>query len=320
MARQLRINFDGAYYHVTNRGARKQRIFVTDDDRHGFLDLLGDIHRRYGVVTHSYCLMTNHFHLVMQTPEGNLSRAMHRLGSVYVQRFNRRNETDGPLFKDRFYSKLIDTDGYVHRAVIYVMRNPLEAGMVSDASSYPWSSYSYFLGHPGARPEWLSDGALKIAGISTRAQLRRAVTEGRPGNTLDMGKYPQVIGSDSFIAGALKRAKVDDQTIGHARQAAVRPSFELIESAISSVFDTSHHSLITGVRGRGARGIPRIVAVGLAQELGGASLAELANRYGFGSAQSAGVIASRFRRISATDDVIALRVEQVRRSLLLGGL
>ncbi len=113
MSRPLRIEYPGAWYHVMNRGASGRTIFRSDRDWHTFLSLLGDLAATFAVEVHAYCLMGNHYHLLIHTPRGILSGAMRHLNSLYTQRYNRFHRTDGPLFRGRFKAIVIDADTYL---------------------------------------------------------------------------------------------------------------------------------------------------------------------------------------------------------------
>ena len=128
MARPLRIEYPGAWYHAMNRGASGRAIFQSDRDRHAFLALFGDIAATFGVEVHAYCLMGNHYHLLLRTPRGNLSRALRHLNGVYTQRYNRTHGTDGPLFRGRFKAVLVDADTYLAALSRYIHLNPVTAG------------------------------------------------------------------------------------------------------------------------------------------------------------------------------------------------
>jgi REP element-mobilizing transposase RayT len=154
MPRQPRIDPPNGYHHVMNRGTNHDAVFFTDEDRVEFCRLLSEIHDRYGVVCLAYCLMDNHYHLILKCPNGHLSDAMQHLGGVYTQHTNERGRRDGPLFRGRFRSIPITTDAYLLCAVRYVHRNPLDLPGVSDPSEYRWSSHRAYLGH--RRPaSWL---------------------------------------------------------------------------------------------------------------------------------------------------------------------
>lgn len=138
-----------------SRGNRKTSIFEDDVDRRQFLDAVQDASARYDVVCQSYCLMSNHYHLVVNTPAGNLSSAMHFVNGVYTQASNRRHHRTGHVFEGRFVSLLIDSDFYLRDANRYVVRNPVEAGLVERAADWTWSSYRATAGIDPA-PDFLS--------------------------------------------------------------------------------------------------------------------------------------------------------------------
>lgn len=154
MSRQQRINAPGTIHHVVNRGVNRQRIFYSDADRVEFGRLIGDVHDRFGVTIIAYCLMDNHYHLIVNCPEGHLSDAMHHVQSVLASHVNERNGRDGPLFKGRFYSAMIDSDRYLLAATRYVERNSLSVAGIDDPANYRWSSVRARLGVK-ASPAWL---------------------------------------------------------------------------------------------------------------------------------------------------------------------
>src|SRR3989304_4877968 len=120
MSRPLRIEFPGAYYHVMNRGLAKEVIFKTDIDRQAFLDLLGDVHARWGLRIYSYCLMSNHYHLCVQTAAVPLARIMRHVDGVYTQQFNRKYHRDGPLFRGRYKAIPVERDRYLLAVARYI--------------------------------------------------------------------------------------------------------------------------------------------------------------------------------------------------------
>ncbi len=141
MARPLRIEYPGAYYHVMNRGQSRRNILIEDKGRQTFLDLLADMARLWKVEIYAYCLMDNHYHLLVSTPTGGLSRSMRHLDGIYTQKFNRVHHRDGPLFRGRYKAILIDAEEYFLSVVRYIHKNPLGAGVVSDIDRYRWSSH-----------------------------------------------------------------------------------------------------------------------------------------------------------------------------------
>ncbi|MCB1734868.1 MAG: transposase [Gammaproteobacteria bacterium] len=146
MARPLRIEFAGALYHVTSRGDRREDIYDDDLDRQAFLNVLGNAVDRFNWICHAYCLMSNHYHLLIETPDANLSQGMRQLNGVFTQKSNRRHGRSGHLFQGRFKAILVDRDAYLLELCRYVVLNPVRAGMVKLPEQWPWSSYRSTMG------------------------------------------------------------------------------------------------------------------------------------------------------------------------------
>ena len=155
MARPLRLEYSGAIYHVTARGNAQNAVFLDDRDRETFLTCLSEVVLRLGWLCHAYCLMDNHYHLLIETPDGNLSQGMRQLNGVYTQRFNRRHQRVGHLFQGRYKAILVERDSYLLELCRYVVLNPIRARMVKHIERYPWSSYPATLGMT-ACPSWLN--------------------------------------------------------------------------------------------------------------------------------------------------------------------
>jgi REP element-mobilizing transposase RayT len=154
MARQWRITFPGAFYHIMSRGNERQDIFRCDDDRKMFLDLIGDFSERFEIDVFAYVLMDNHFHLLLRTREANLPKAMQWLGTTYTRKFNNRHDRSGHLFQGRYKSILVENDQYMLHLSCYIHRNPLRAGIISRLADYRWSSYPSY-GYARKTPKWL---------------------------------------------------------------------------------------------------------------------------------------------------------------------
>lgn len=181
MARPLRLEFPGALYHLTARGNAQQPIFLDDTDRQQFLRLLGREIQQQHWRCYVYCVMGNHYHLVIETPEANLSRGLRRLHGTYTQWFNRRHRRIGHLLQGRFKSLLVEKESYLLELCRYVVLNPVRAGMVPDASAWGWSSYRATAGVQTA-PDWLDVPAvlsLFDRSVTTaRLAYRQFVVEG----------------------------------------------------------------------------------------------------------------------------------------------
>ena len=160
MARKLRVQYPGAIYHVMNRGDRREPIFKDDADRQRFLETLGEACIKTGWQVHAYCLMPNHFHLVVETPQGNLVAGMKWFLGTYTSRYNRRHKLFGHLFSGRYKALIVDGsgDGYLRTVCDYVHLNPVRAKLLraeQPLSDYPWSSYPVYLQRASKRPVWL---------------------------------------------------------------------------------------------------------------------------------------------------------------------
>lgn len=234
MARPLRIEFAGALYHVTSRGDRREPIFDDDEDRRIFLSVLAEVVDRFNWLCHAYCLMTNHYHLVVETPDGNLSKGMRQLNGMYTQASNRRHKRTGHLFQGRFKGILVDKESYLLELSRYVVLNPVRAGMVRHPGDYAWSSYGAMVGD-ASTPKWLAtDGLLSRFG-SRRAAARRRYTRfvekgiGLPSLWTEL-RQQIYLGDDKFIQRMLKKAKLgsDELSIPKAQRRGPAPSLNSI--------------------------------------------------------------------------------------------
>lgn len=203
MARPLRLEFAGALYHVTSRGDRREDIYVDDGDREAWLEILGTVCKRFNWVVHAYCQMTNHYHLLVETVEGNLSRGMRQLNGHYTQKFNRRHGLVGHLFQGRYKAILVQKEAYLLELARYVVLNPVRAGMVSHPEKWAWSSYTRVIGITGA-PEWLDvDWLLGQFGRNRNGAVmayRHFVLEGiGQSSPLSQTRHQLLLGDDAFI-------------------------------------------------------------------------------------------------------------------------
>jgi len=159
MARPLRIEYPGAVYHVTSRGNEKKPVFRDEQDRENFLNTLRHVNKRYSWICHAYCLMSNHYHLLIETPEGNLSLGMRQVNGVYTQLFNRLHVRTGHLFQGRYKAILIQRDSHLLEVCRYVVLNPVRAKMVERPEAWTWSSYRATAGqarpHPCLSTDWV---------------------------------------------------------------------------------------------------------------------------------------------------------------------
>jgi putative transposase len=235
MSRPIRIEFPDALYHVTARGDRREDIFEDDSDRQMFLSTLEQVVTQFNWLCHAWCLMDNHYHLMIQTPDGNLSKGMRQLNGVYTQASNRRHKRVGHLFQGRFKAILVDSDAYLLELTRYVVLNPVRAGMAKKPDDWSWSSYRASVGlEPAA--SWLEvDGLLAQFGKRrSLAQQRYAqfVSEGINANSPWSNLKGQVfLGDDQFVERMQAHIQLvnDVVQIPLAQRRRVPPSLAVID-------------------------------------------------------------------------------------------
>lgn len=240
MARPLRIEFPHALYHLTSRGNRREAIYLGDVDRNAFLAILQQVCERFNWLCHGYCLMTNHYHLLVETPEANLSQGMRQLNGVYTQRFNQANRRVGHVFQGRYKAILVQKDAYLLELARYIVLNPVRAGMVRAAKDWPWSNYRATAGLSSA-PDWLHvDWLLSCFGVRKKRavlRFREFVAEGK-GQPSPLGKLQNQIylGDEAFVEAMQAKqgadADLSEVPMGQKRKL-VDPINNYLEAAVT---------------------------------------------------------------------------------------
>ncbi|MDD5058334.1 MAG: transposase [Sideroxydans sp.] len=175
MARPLRIELSGGIYHVTSRGDGREDIFLDDRDRVQWLEVLGQVCERFNWVCHAWCQMTNHYHLLIETPEANLAQGMRQLNGVYTQRFNRDHQRVGHVFQGRYKAIIVERDTYLMELARYIVLNPLRAKMVKRLEDWRWSSYLATCAQE-PQPNWLqTDWILAQFGIRRSSAIAKYI-------------------------------------------------------------------------------------------------------------------------------------------------
>lgn len=230
MARPLRIEYPGAVYHVTARGNARQPIFRDGQDRERILRTLDHVIARYGWLCHAYCLMTNHYHLVIETPKPTLARGMRQLNGMYTQAFNRRHGRVGHLFQGRYHAILVEKEAHLLELCRYVVLNPVRVKACRTAGHWPWSSYRATAGLTGApgflMVDWVLAQFAKHPGHA-QARYRAFVREG-------LGQHPwqdlrgQIyLGTEEFVARLTKQVP-RQQEVPWVQRQPVRPPLDAI--------------------------------------------------------------------------------------------
>jgi len=275
MSRPLRISFPGAFYHVTSRGNERRSIFQNRRDFERFMGYLESATERYGAGVHCFCLMTNHYHLLLETPRANLGAILHHLNTSYTNYFNRKRGRSGHLFQGRYRAILVEKDSYALELSRYIHLNPVRAQMVGDPSEYPWSSYLAYIGRE-RRWRWLSEDFIlgQVSEDKQRAykKYRDYVREGVGKNLqdpLDRTVASTMLGSEEFIEWVrekwVKKAR-PHRDIPALRRLVNWPELSLIVRETERVF------------GRGTSE-SRKIAIYLSHRLSGLTLGEMGEFY-----------------------------------------
>lgn len=286
MSRPERIEYPGAYYHVMNRGRRRESIFSDVSCYEGFLSILADTCERFDLQVHAYCLMGNHYHLLVSTPNGELQRAMRHLGGVYTQFYNRKNGVDGSLFKGRYKSILIDSDEYLLHLSKYIHLNPLEANMVDDLQLYPWSSYPAYIGKRPAE-SWLIQNEVYGLLTSSRVKKKRYKAYVEQSDLIDdvadfydKQRLPAVLGGEAFRTTVQKLKESSSIEVPRHQRLNDNPSIKTIIEHVADYYGVKAEDIVDMKRGRGAKNFPRKVAMFLSAVAGGYKLTEIADEFG----------------------------------------
>lgn len=242
MARPLRLAFPGALYHVTARGNWRQPIFEDDADRERFLMVFGSAITRYHVLCHAYCLMGNHYHLLLETLEANLSLAMRQLNGVYSQAFARRHGRPGHVLQGRFHAQVVDKDTYLREVCRYIVLNPVRAGLVAHPGQWPWSSYRATAGEAPVPACLMVNWVLSLGDAPSRARAehryRQFVEAGlvEGANPLERFNSELVVGDAEFRAHLRRRAPdvAIPVEVPRAQRFAMRPSLPALFAGLGS--------------------------------------------------------------------------------------
>jgi len=247
MARPLRIEFAGAFYHITARGNERKDIFKSNRDRSQFLSYLESATERYDAVIHTYCLMTNHYHLLLETPSGNLSQIMRHINGAYTTYFNTKRKRFGHLFQGRYKGILVEADEYAKELSRYIHLNPIRAGIARSPGEYRWSSYRSYIGKEKPA-DWLARarvlGYFGKKDLEAQRGYRDFVEEALKRDYPDPLREvigAAILGSVGFVERIrdtyLKNRK-SGRDIPSLRALTTGPSMEEIERGVDRVFGT----------------------------------------------------------------------------------
>ncbi len=251
MARPLRIEYPGAVYHITSRGNARQAIFLSDDDRGKFLGIMAEIVEKYNWLCHVVCLLDNHYHAVIETPDPNLSLGMRQLNGVYTQAFNRAHQRVGHVFQGRYKAILVEKESHLLELCRYIVLNPVRAGMVSKPDEWKWSSYQS-TAYAGKVPEYLTIdwvlGQFAEEKTAARQRYRKFIADGL---TLEARPWEKLVGqvflgSENFVArlGELLGDKQEMKEIPRAQRYPGRPPLDRLFADIGAANRQQRNKLL----------------------------------------------------------------------------
>jgi len=298
-----------------NRGRRGEHIYTDHADYQLFVNLLEEATEQWNIHIAAYCLMPNHYHILIHTPEANISRCMRHINGVYTQRFNRRHQCDGQLFRGRYKSILIDADSYLLQLVRYIHRNPLSAGLTDKFKTYPWSSHKGYVSN-AEKWNWLyKDYPLAMLSKKKAERIKRYRRFVSMENDKDLSlvfaekKWPSLLGTDNFIQRikeAFYTEKSDDE-VPQARELA--PEYTHIKYVVCRFYGISEDELIHSRRG--VFNEPRNVAIYLARRYRNENLKEIGDQFQINKYSSVSSVVERMKKLMAQDRKLRKRVEQV---------
>ena len=321
MARPIRIEFKNAFYHVMNRGRGRQNIFHGVDYYHIFLQCLNESYQRFGLEIHCYCMMDNHYHLLVKTPHGNLSRAMRHINGLYTQRYNRLKRTDGPLFRGRYKSILIDASSYLLQVSRYIHRNPIETRrrLVEKLEDYRWSSYPLYFKKQKI-PDWLfQDGIFAELGTQRSYKTYRTFVESGNDREIDKfygsGRVPSILGDKLFRENALAGVDLSGERVAKETKPVIES--EAIIQSVQNLFGCERQAILKSVRGRQPRNYARWMAMKLCQTQGQLRLTDIARKFNVGNYCTVSQTIRRLNLAMAEENELAQKYNTISKDLTL---
>jgi REP element-mobilizing transposase RayT len=302
-----------------NRGRRKETVFPDEETFLLFMSLLHETREMWKMRVSAYCLMPNHYHILVQTPEANLSRCMRHIDGVYTQRFHRRFGTDGQLFRGRYKAILVEEDAHLLQVLRYIHRNPLRAGLVSDLAQYSWSSHNGYISD-SKMWGWLNRELLfsLLASDSTRQRraYRQFMSKSEPAEISEFyarEKMFSILGSNPFMRWVKDTYFHLVQKEDISTYKTFAPTILEIVDAVCRSYKCSPTDLSMSLRGK--ENEPRNVAVYLARMLTGKRLADIGQHIGFAKSSAISGVLHRTRKRLKEDRRFARRVDEVEKGL-----
>ncbi len=315
MSRPLRIAYPDAWYHVMNRGRRAEEIFSDEPDYLLFTALLKETSEMWNIRIAAYCLVPNHYHMLVQTPEANISRSMRHLNGVYTQRYNARHKCDGQLFRGRYKSMLIDTNTYLLQVVRYIHRNPLRAGLVDSIDAYKWSSHKGYIS-VAKKWDWLhKNHILSLLSKNRKEWLRHYrkwvsdEAEDEASKKISGKKWPICLGPKAFIdrlKEAYGKEKIN-KDVPSSR--GLLPDTTQILEAVCKSYDMEATDILKMRRGK--KNEARNVAIYLTRKLRRDTLKEIGEQFNIDNDSTVSSVIERMKKRLAQDRKLSTRLDKM---------
>jgi REP element-mobilizing transposase RayT len=322
MARPLRIEYPGAFYHVINRGNAGENIFKSKRDKVKFLEYLEKAVERFSIIIYTYCLMDNHYHMLMETPEPNLSVAVQWINVSYAVYFNRKHQRSGHLFQGRFKAILIDADEYLMLLSRYIHLNPVRAKIVETPADYPWSSYHAFIGKEKTL-NWLeTTWLLSQFGRRKKDAIRgyKSYVEEVEANALE-NPHKHLVGGlilgdtafVSWVKEAFLSVRDDEEEMPQLKELKPKPSLETIVRVVCDEMRCSEEQILE--KGR-KKNIGREMAIFLARGFSGVSGKALGKYFGGISGPAITLSYNHFTETLGNDKRLMGKINRMKRRIL----
>jgi len=315
MARPLRIEYPDAWYHVMNRGRRREQVFERKNDYELFVEILQEAVELFALRVSAFCLMPSHYHLLVQTPDANLSRCMRHLNGVYTQRYNSGHSLDGQLFRGRYKAILVPEDSYLLQLVRYIHRNPVRAGMVDKAEHYDWSSHKGYLSS-AKKWDWLHKHFIlsMLDKESQQKETRYRTFMGEDEDEsflriLSLKKMPSIIGERQFVDRIKSRFFERKRHIEVPESKRLAPDIARIKLAICEYYGIDEGRL--NYTRRAVFNEARAMGLYLSRHLRGESLKTVGQQFEIDNYSTVSTVIVRFKARIQSDRSLARRVDQI---------
>ena len=322
MSRPLRIAYPNAWYHVMNRGRRSESIFSDIQDYEYFIDLLVETSELWNVHIVAYCLMENHYHILLQTPEVNISRCMRHLNGIYTQKYNRRHGYDGPLFRGRYKSILVSDDDYLLQLVRYIHKNPVKAGIVENIQEYPWSSYRGYLSF-AKKWNWLfKDHIFEMITPKKIGRVKNFIAFLQEDDSSDVTRLfskknlPALFGPESFIFQIKEKFYLDKNRYEVPESKCLAPTSDVILDAVCKCYNVDAKDLL--ISRRGVVNKPRNVAIYLLRQIRGDDLNSIKKEFKINAYSTVSSIVQKISHLTKTDGRLGKEVQTLKEDIYKG--